>query len=77
MEQRMFPKSICQTKVLKDQHLAFIVKLWDEGRGSHKEMPESPVRELSKAENDGVMMKHYNQKTNAKAFPLSKTAWLA
>ena len=67
MEQRMFPKSICQTKVLKDEHLALIVKLWEEGRGSHKEMPESPVRELSKTEINGVMMKHYHQKSNAKA----------
>ena len=67
MEQRIFPKSICQTKVLKDEHLALIVKLWDEGRGSHKEMPESPVRELSKAENDGIIKKHYNQKHQAAA----------
>lgn len=67
MEQRMFPQSICQTKVLKDEHLALIVKLWDEGRGLHKEMPESPVRDLSKDEYDGIMMKHYNQKHRAAA----------
>jgi len=66
MEQRMFPKSICKTKLLKDEHLALIVKLWDEGRGSYQEMPESPVRDLSQKEINGIKVIHENQKHTAK-----------
>ena len=58
-------KIICKTSPLKYEHLKDIVKLWDEGRGSHSEQPASVPRNLSSAEKDGIETLWKNQESNA------------